>query len=148
MVFIYLISSVTAFALLYFYKLSSFSFTFSILPYYFKLVGILILAINLVCSTIMEKNSIVVNSDIINIINLIGLLIITISKDKNEKDGLILLRFFLFFITTIIVFFIFLLSKAFSLWNINSSSSLFLPICILFTYSIVYNISEWGNFKK
>lgn len=90
----------------------------------------------------MERDGDKINADIVNLVNMFGLLIITLSKDRNEHERLNSLRSFLFSVSTFIIFFVFLVLRLLNLSDINNSSAIFLPICVLFTYLVVFNFSK------
>jgi hypothetical protein len=65
-----------------------------------------------------------------------------LSKEKKEYHELAEYRSFVFSLSTLITIALFLASKAFELFNIDSESIEFLPTSIFFTYLAAFHLSK------
>ncbi len=138
---IFIIAGIIIFILFpYFYKNSLVKKkTIAILPNSFIILGIIILAVCAFAPLIFRIIEITIYSELRNLLIIIGLLIICLSREKDENDSYMDKRFLslsISFITVVVIYQFFLI---FNFFDVRELSPAQFPILVLAIYILVFH---------
>ncbi|HBH84261.1 MAG: hypothetical protein A2X03_09910 [Bacteroidetes bacterium GWA2_40_15] len=144
MALIFIISGLFLFAFFPFYFRNKWSRNKSIalLPSYFIIIGIMILLGCAIAPVIINVNDIPIRSELRNFFIIIGLLLISFSKEKTENESLNWKRLLSFFVSFMSVSFVYQVFMIFDFLNVRELSGSQVPILILVTYLFVFHFNK------
>jgi hypothetical protein len=116
----------------------------AVLPNSFIIPGIIILIVCSVAPMIFNESDYPVYREIRNLLILIGLVTISLSKEKNEKESVNNLKLITLISSLIIVSLIYQVSLIFKLFKLSEFSGSKLTICILAVYLLVFHMNKRG----
>jgi len=113
--------------------------TIAILPGIFKLIGIIILVCCAIVPVIFKINEIPSLSELRNLFIIIGLIIICLSKEKDESRQYNDKRFIALFISLITMGLIYQIFMIFNFLDVRELSAAQFPISVLISYLLVFH---------
>jgi hypothetical protein len=120
----------------------------TVLPNSFMILGIIILIACSIAPVIVNVNENSIYNEIKNLLILIGLVTICLSKEKIETESLNDLRFITLISSLIVVSFIYQTSLILNFFKLRESTGSQLTICTLATYLFVFHLNKRRLNKK
>ena len=110
-----------------------------ILPSLFKIPGIVILLGFAITPTLSKISKVTLDTELRNLFIIIGLIIICLSKEKDENETYNDKRFLSLFISLITVIVIYQFFLIFNFFGVTELSAAQFPICVLASYLLVFH---------
>lgn len=151
MTVIFIISGIIIFILFHLFyknKYSNSKTTIAILPNIMKIAGLIILFACIIAPGFLKINETVFLSELRNLFILLGLILICLSKEKDENPIHNHLRYLLLFVSLFTVVLVFQVFILFNCIEKQGISIVHLPIGVLMFYLILFHWYKWKLKQK